>query len=126
MFETQQIHDAPSSTPRRLARSVPRILVAMLFVAIGYTKFPSDPDGEGVRMFELIGLGQWFRYATGIVQITGGVLLLVPRFITPGAVLLGATMVGAAIVDILLLRSPLVIVPLSLLFVVLFTWANAK
>ena len=40
----------------------------------------SFPNGtEWVGLFRQIGLGQWFRYFTGAVEILGGVLVLVPR-----------------------------------------------
>ena len=57
-------------------------------------KLPDDAR-MWVRLFESIGIGQWFRYVTAIVEITGGVLMLVPRA-TPVAVLLtSSAMVGA-------------------------------
>src|SRR5262249_1066149 len=39
--------------------------------------------------------GQWFRYFTGIVQIAGAVLVLVPRTFVVGIALLACTMAGA-------------------------------
>ena len=48
-----------------------------------------------VSIFGAIGLGQWFRYFTGIVQLAGSVLLLVPHTSRVGAALIASTMVGA-------------------------------
>ena len=48
-----------------------------------------------VTFFEKIGLGQWFRYFTGGLEVIGAILVLVPRTAVVGAVLLGMTMVGA-------------------------------
>jgi DoxX-like family len=46
-------------------------------------------------MFEKIGLGQWFRYVTGSLEVIGAVLLLAPRTAAIGGWLLAAVMIGA-------------------------------
>ena len=48
-----------------------------------------------VDMFEKIGFGQWFRYVTGSLEVTGAVLLLLPRTAALGGWLLAAVMIGA-------------------------------
>ena len=50
---------------------LPRIAIALVFVSVGSSKF-TDP--MWVRLFGQIGLGQWFRYLTGVMQIAGGLL----------------------------------------------------
>jgi len=50
-----------------------------------------------VQMFTVIGLGQWFRYVTGTIEVVSGVLLLVPSLAFFGAVALVPTMIGAII-----------------------------
>jgi hypothetical protein len=40
-----------------------------------------------VAEFNLVGLGQWLRYFTALVEITGGVLLLWPGRTVFGALL---------------------------------------
>jgi putative oxidoreductase len=75
---------------------LPRIFLALVFVYVGAIKVRDE--GMWVRLFEQIGIGQWFRYVTATVEIVGGVLMLVPSA-TPLAVLLtSSTMVGALIV----------------------------
>src|SRR6201981_2953277 len=54
---------------------LPRIVVAMLFTFVGKSKFADH--SEWIAIFAKIGFGQWFRYFTGIVQIVGGVLVLI-------------------------------------------------
>jgi putative oxidoreductase len=49
-----------------------------------------------VQVFEAIGFGQWFRYVTGVVEVGGALLLLVPATGFFGALLLAVTMVFAA------------------------------
>ncbi len=110
---------------RRMLRAVPRVALGGLFVFIGYSKFDGDPKGEWFQIFEQIGLGQWFRVFTGVVQTLGGALLVFRRTLTVGAVLIGATMLGAALVDAVLLGSPIVIVPLLLLILIATVWVTS-
>jgi uncharacterized membrane protein YphA (DoxX/SURF4 family) len=58
-----------------------------------------------VGLFADIGFGDWFRYLTGAIQSTAGVLLLVPRTTKAGAVLAGCTMAGAIAVHMFLLDT---------------------
>lgn len=119
------VDDRPSAITIVLLWSA-RIVVAAAFLAIGASKFPNDPHGEWVRVFARIGLGQWFRYFTGLMQVTGALLLLTRRTISIGAFLIGCTMVGASIVDATVMRSPgVAIVPLALLGLVAAIWFTA-
>jgi uncharacterized membrane protein YphA (DoxX/SURF4 family) len=71
-----------------------RGLIAVLFVFIGWGKFNSAQNGEWVRIFAKIGLGQWFRVLTGIVEVGGGVLYLFPKTNKIGAALLASALVA--------------------------------
>ena len=53
-----------------------------------------------LRIFDQIGFGQWFRYFTGVVEIAGALLLLVPATRMWGAALLACTMCGALLVHV--------------------------
>lgn len=72
-----------------------QILLALVFLAAGVAKL------SGVAMmaqnFELLGLGQWFRYLTGIIEVGGALVLLVPALAGYAAALLSCVMVGAII-----------------------------
>jgi putative oxidoreductase len=48
-----------------------------------------------VNTFEAIGLGQWFRFVTGLIEVMGAILLWLPNKQVYGASILGGTMVGA-------------------------------
>jgi uncharacterized membrane protein len=52
---------------REVALWTLRVLLAIAFFYFGITKFPGS--GMWVRMFERIGLGQWFRIFTGFVEM---------------------------------------------------------
>ena len=56
-----------------------QILTALAFLAVGGSKLTGAP--AMVDMFQKIGYGQWFRYLTGSLEVTGAVLLLQqPRY----------------------------------------------
>src|SRR5256714_10481926 len=71
---------------------LPRFAVAVVFVTVGFSKF-RDPMWVGV--FARIGAGQWFRYFTGVMQIAGGALTLVPKLSLVGIGMVACTMAGA-------------------------------
>ena len=96
-----------------------RCLVALLFVLIGLGKFNADPHGEWFRLFARIGFGQWFRVATGVIELLGGVLFLLPGTARLAAIPLAATMLGAIIVHFAVMRDPVyAFVPAALLALV--------
>ncbi|WP_327097313.1 DoxX family protein [Nocardia vinacea] len=74
-----------------------------------------------VESFDTIGWGQWFRYFTGLVELAGGIGLLVPRLTGPAAVGLTVTMVCAALTQVLLLGAP-ALAPFPLVLGVVFVW----
>lgn len=53
-----------------------------------------------VPLFGRIGLGQWFRYTTGIVEVGAGILLLIPQATWVAVALLTCTMIGALMVHV--------------------------
>jgi putative oxidoreductase len=95
-----------------------RLAVCGLFVGVGLTKFAAH--SMWVKMFAQIGLGDWFRYLTGTVQVLGGVLFLIPKTVYGGLVLTGGTMVGAIIAHLFVLGTGIggAIIPLALLIFV--------
>ena len=56
-----------------------RLGVAIVFLIAGAEKFSANPNSHWVSMFNQIGLGEWLRYFTAVVELVGAVLLLVPR-----------------------------------------------
>ena len=70
-----------------------QILVAAAFLASGGSKLTGQP--AMIVVFDQIGVGQWFRIVTGGIEVVAAVLLLVPRLIPVGALVLVATMAGA-------------------------------
>jgi len=58
-----------------------------------------------VQVFGQIGLGQWFRYVTALVELLGVIALLVPGFSGFAALWLGTTMVFAILTHLFILHS---------------------
>ena len=100
----------------RLTTWLPRLALAVAFLTIGLSKFR---DPMWVRLFDKIGFGQWFRYFTGAMQISGAALTLVPRLALFGITLIGCTLIGAVIVWVAFGQPFAAIIPGTLLGVVL-------
>jgi uncharacterized membrane protein YphA (DoxX/SURF4 family) len=98
---------------RRIVWGV-RILLALAFGAAGASKLAGVP--QMVQVFDAIGFGQWFRYVTGLVEVGGALLLLVPATGFFGGLLLAATMVcGVATHLVLIGGNPVPAMVLALL-----------
>jgi uncharacterized membrane protein YphA (DoxX/SURF4 family) len=70
-----------------------QLFAAGMFLFAGTLKLAGAP--AMVQMFAAIGLGQWFRYLTGSIEVVAAVLLFVPSLSFFAALALAATMVGA-------------------------------
>ncbi len=80
-------------------------LTALVFLYFGAIKF--DPrEIFWVRLFAEVGIGQWFRYFTGGLEVICAILLLIPRASAIGAALLACTMVGAILTHVFVIRDP--------------------
>ena len=99
---------------RRIGAWTVQAILTAAFLAAGLAKLAGVPFMVG--LFEQIGLGQWFRVVTGVVEVTGAVALLVPGLASIGALWLGATMIGAVATHLFVLHTnPAAAVVLGLL-----------
>jgi uncharacterized membrane protein YphA (DoxX/SURF4 family) len=87
---------------RRIGIWALRIFLAAAFLFAGLEKFREGEGSPWVRIFEMIGFGQWFRYLTGVLEAGGGALLLIPRATPIAVAMLAPTMVGALMAHVLL------------------------
>lgn len=96
---------ASISTPRvrTYATWALQILLAAAFLGAGLSKLAGA--SAMLELFDAIALGQWFRYVTGVVEVGGAVLLLVPGLAVAGAALLGTTMVFAVLTHLFVLQN---------------------
>ena len=74
-------------------------LVALAFIGAGGAKLTAG--ASMVQEFDKV--GQWFRYFmyfTGVLEVTAGISLLIPRYAFYAALLLAIVMVGAFIAHV--------------------------
>ena len=97
-------------------------LVALAMLAAGGSKLAgAEPM---VQQFETIGLGQWFRYLTGGLEVAGAVLLLVPRLSGLGALLLSCVMAGAVAAHLVKLGGSPVPAMVLLAMLLVIAWGR--
>ncbi len=93
-----------SSRPsRRIGAWTLQAIIAAAFLAAGAAKLADVPFMAD--LFAQIGIGQWFRVVTGVVEVVGAVALLFPGLASIGALWLGGTMVGAVATHLFVLHT---------------------
>jgi len=96
-----------------------QIAAAAMFLMAGGSKLAGAQPM--VEMFEAIGVGQWFRYVTGTIEVVSALLLLMPSMAAIGAALLVCVMVGAIIAHLTILHtSPAMPIVLLIICVIVF------
>jgi putative oxidoreductase len=90
-------------------------IVALAFIAAGGSKLAGA--AAMVELFDKVGLGQWFRYVTGLLEVVGAIGLLISRYAFYAAALLAMVMVGAIVAHVAVLGTspavPVVLLALS-------------
>jgi uncharacterized membrane protein YphA (DoxX/SURF4 family) len=86
-----------------IALWVLQILLALQFAMAGLAKVGGDP--AMVEMFAAIGIGQWFRYAVGALELSGAIGVLVPRISGLAALGLVFLMAGATLTNLFVLHE---------------------
>ncbi len=121
---TSETSAAPATRERvlNIALWVLQALLALQFVGGGLLKVGGDP--AMVEMFANIGIGQWFRYVVGALELAGAVGVLIPRLCGLAALGLVCLMAGATATNVLVLgTNPLL--PIVLLLVsALVAWGR--
>jgi putative oxidoreductase len=107
-----------------IALWVTQVALALMFLGAGGSKLAGVP--VMVSLFGQIGVGQWFRYVTGAIELTAGIALLIPSAAIFGAMLLIPTMIGAIVVNVFVVpASP--VAPLALLLLAAtVAWARRE
>ena len=106
------------SAPRRIGAWALQAVVAFAFFAAGSAKLAGV--SYMVQLFSQIGIGQWFRIVTGLVEITGAIALVYPRLAPLGGLWLAATMFFATLTHLFVLHTtPIPAIVLGLLNLVI-------
>jgi putative oxidoreductase len=93
----------PASRSKTIILWILRILIAALFLFAAFMKLTGQPTM--IEEFNTIGLGQWFRYLTGLLEVAGGIAILVPPVSVFGAILLLAVDAGAFVAQVAILHA---------------------
>ena len=84
-----------------------QLALAAMFLLAGGSKLAGAP--AMIALFDGVGIGQWFRYVTGLIEVGSAVTLLVPSIAPFGALALVATMTGAVLTHLFIVGgSPIV------------------
>ena len=78
-----------------------QVLGAMLFFLAGFAKLSGDE--QMVETFATIGIGQWFRYVIGLIEVASAILLLIPGLSGIIAVLAVPMMIGVILTQLLII-----------------------
>src|SRR5690348_15673119 len=79
------------------------VLLAVVFLLAGGVKVLGSR--AMIQEFTQIGAGQWFRYVTGVLEVSGAIGVLVPKYRFWAALQLAAVMAGATAVNIWVLHT---------------------
>ena len=99
-----------------------QVALAVMFLMAGGSKLVGA--SAMVSLFDAIGLGQWFRYVTGIIEVISGIALLIPSAAIFGAMLLIPTMLGAIVTNVFVVPASPVTPLLLLLGAAAVAWAR--
>src|SRR4051794_25473361 len=89
-------------------------LATLAFLGAGGSKLAGA--APMVAVFDKVGIGQWFRYLTGLLEVIGAINLLIPRTAFYAAAMLAVIMVCATLAHVTVLGgSP--VAPIVLLII---------
>ena len=108
--------------PALVALWAVQIALAGMFLLAGGSKLFGAPPM--VTLFDTIGVGQWFRYVTGFIEVGSAVALLVPRVAVFGAVALLPTMIGAVLTELFIVGGSPIPPAILLVTVAVVVWAR--
>ena len=127
---TSGMQGAPATSGRRAANFALwalQAVLALMFAMAGLAKVGGD--AAMVEMFATIGIGQWFRYVVGALELADAVGVLIPRLSAVAALGLIGLMAGATLTNVFVLgTSPLLPIALMLLSVLVAwgRWSRTK
>ena len=92
------------SRPATIALWTLQVLLGVMFI-VGSGAPKLFGEAYAVQIFEDLGTGQWLRVVVGLLEVAGGIGLLVPRLAGLAASCLVALMVGATVAQLFFLSE---------------------
>lgn len=99
-----------------------RLFAAVVFLAAGGAKLIGNP--MMVDIFQNIGIGQWFRVVTGLVEVSLAIALLIPRLAGLASLLLAITMFFAILTHLFVIGGNPLPALILLLITLSIAWLN--
>ena len=110
----------PSTRAKTIVLWTLQALAAAMFLMAGTLKLAGAPPM--VQLFAAVGIGQWFRYVTGTIEVVSAVSLLVPPLAVFAALALAATMIGAVFTHLFIVGGNPAIPLVLLIVTVTIAW----
>ena len=98
------------------------VAAAAMFLMAGWGKLSGAPQMVG--LYDAIGVGQWFRYLTGAIEVTSALALFVPSVAAFAAAALAATMVGAVATHLFIVGGSVAIPVVLLVATSFIAWTR--
>ena len=113
---------APTSRSKVVGFWILKIVFGLAFIGAGCAKIYGPP--AMVAEFDAVGLGQWFRYFTGALELIGAILLLTPRTTAFGALLLAGICGGAFFAQFFALHGDIVHTIVMAIILLAIAWTR--
>jgi uncharacterized membrane protein YphA (DoxX/SURF4 family) len=115
-----------TAAPRRSANValwVLQVLAAITFAMGGLNKVLGET--QTVAGFEKMGMGDWFRYLIGALELAGAAALLIPILAGLAGLAFVGLMIGAIITQATVFDGEMVAIPAAVLvFVAIIAWGR--
>lgn len=131
-METKTIKEAKRTTKETSRRTqskgvniglwILQAILGAMFLMAGISKLIGV--SEMVALFENIGIGQWFRYLTAVLEIVAAILLVVPSLAAAGAVLLSGIMLGAVFTHLFVIGGSEAMAGIYLVLSIVVAWGR--
>jgi putative oxidoreductase len=109
-------------TARTIGLWLLQIAAAGLFVFAGGSKLAGN--AQMVQVFAVIGIGQWFRYLTGALEVIGAAGLLFRATAALAALMLAVVMIGAVLAHLFVIGGSPAMPAVLLLAMAVVAWAR--
>jgi putative oxidoreductase len=125
VVKTQQVK--PQRKSLNIVLWILQLMMAFAFINSGVLKLTGNADM--VEMFNMIDIGQWFRYVIGVIEVCGAIGLLIPKLNGLAALGLVTLMTGATITNAFIINVTVVppLIILAICSVIAWgRWGQAK
>lgn len=101
-----------------------QVLIALSLFFAGASKLAAAE--QAVALFDAVGIGQWFRYVTGVLEVAGSAALVVPRLTLVGAAVLSSVMAGAVLTHLFFIGGSPLVPLMHLVLLLAIGWARLE